>query len=93
MAIFGMNKVLTDWDRTSRKAQARINRRRRAYPAAAEQAPPDSLKRFLRTIDLTAVQLQAAFPHVALLLHALAAISPRTQAAQRTVRTMYRHPR
>ena len=92
MASFGMNRVFTDSDSASRKAQARINRRR-AYPAAAEEALPNSIKRFLRTIDLTAVQLQAAFPHVGLLLHALAAISPRTQAAQRTVRTMYRHPR
>jgi len=53
----------------------------------------EPMKRFRRTIDLTAVQLRAAFPHVASLLYALAAYSPRNQAARRTVRSAHRHPR
>ena len=44
--------------------------------ARVGQGPTGSIEAFLRTIDLTAVQLQEASPHVDLLLHALAAISP-----------------
>jgi hypothetical protein len=73
-------------------AVSRIARRRRSV-AAGEHAPPEDIQRFLRTINLTAVQLQAAFPHVGQLLHALAALSPRNPAAQRTVRLVYRQPR
>ena len=85
MATFGMNRVLTDAHSATGKAGVRIHRRRRADAAPVEQPHLDSIKRFLRTIDLTAVQLQAAFPHVGLLLHALAAFSPRNPAVQRTV--------
>lgn len=92
MDTSGMHRVATEPHRTACRVRVR-SERRPTDMAALEGAQPDSIKRFLRTINLTAVQLQAAFPHVGLLLHALAAASPRIPAARRTVAIRYRHLR